>query len=71
MSAKLDRRTETVNTPFGEVVVKLGLKGGRVVQVAPEYESARLAAGRADQPLRVIYESATRAWHAQDDRGGQ
>ena len=61
---KLARRTETVSTPFGEIAVKLGLKGGRVVQVAPEFESARRAAEQSDQPLRTVYEAAVRAWHA-------
>lgn len=64
---KLERRMETVRTPFGEVAVKLGLKGDRIVQVSPEFESARLAAERSAQPLRVVYEAAVRAWHAQTE----
>ena len=60
---KLSRRIETVKTPFGEVAVKLGLKGDRVVQVAPEFESARRAAERSGQPLPAIFDAARRAWH--------
>lgn len=60
---KLERRMETVGTPFGEIAVKLGLKGGSVVQIAPEFASARLAAERSGQPLRAIYDAAVRAWH--------
>lgn len=60
---KLARRTEIVSTPFGDIAVKLGVKGERVVQVAPEFESARQAAERCDQPLRVVYEAAVQAWH--------
>lgn len=59
---KLARRMETVTTPFGDVAVKLGLKGDRVVQVAPEYESVRAAAASSGQTVRVIFDSARRAW---------
>ena len=61
---KLARRFEKVATEFGEVTVKLGLKGDVVVQVAPEFESCRALAERSGQPLRAIYEAALRAWHA-------
>jgi uncharacterized protein (DUF111 family) len=59
---KLERRFETVVTEFGEVTVKLGLKDGRVVQVAPEFESCRTASERSGQSLRVIYEAASRIY---------
>jgi uncharacterized protein (DUF111 family) len=60
---KLARRIETVTTPFGDIAVKLGLKGDRVVQVAPEYESVRAAAESSGKAVRVIFEAARRAWH--------
>lgn len=59
---KLERRFEQVATEFGEVTVKLGLKSGQVVQVAPEFESCRTVSEKSGQPLRVIYEAATRAF---------
>jgi uncharacterized protein (DUF111 family) len=58
---KLARRTETVRTEFGEIDVKIGLKGDRIVQVAPEYESCRRAAERSGAPLKLIYEQAVQA----------
>jgi uncharacterized protein (DUF111 family) len=61
---KLERRFETVKTDFGEVTVKLGLKNGEVVQVAPEFESCRAVSEKSGQPLRAIYEAATRSWHS-------
>ncbi len=61
---KLERRFKIVATEFGEVTVKLGLKNGRVVQVAPEFESCRALSEKCGQPLRVIYEAATRAHSA-------
>ncbi|HEY2342894.1 MAG TPA: nickel insertion protein [Chthoniobacteraceae bacterium] len=57
---KLDRRFETVQTDFGEITVKLGIKEGRVVQAAPEFESCRAAAEKCGQPLRVVYAAALR-----------
>jgi hypothetical protein len=59
---KLERRFEKVMTDYGEVTVKLGLKNGEIVQVAPEYESCRVVSEKSGQPLRAIYEAATRSW---------
>ncbi len=58
---KLERRFETVCTEFGEITVKLGLRDGRTIQKAPEFESCRAAAEKSGQPLRAIYEAALRA----------
>ena len=55
---KLARRFETVMTQYGEVTVKLGLKGDRVVQRAPEFESCRALAEKAGVPLRAVYAAA-------------
>lgn len=59
---KLARRLEIVTTEFGEVTVKVGLKDGRVIQVAPEFESCRAVSEKSGQPLRAIYAAATRAY---------
>ena len=61
MRLKLERRFETVSTPFGEVAVKLGLKAGEVIQRAPEFESCRTAAAKAGVPVRAVFEAALRA----------
>ncbi len=58
---KLERRFQTVSTEFGEVTVKLGLRGEEVLQRAPEFESCKAVAAASGQPLRVIYEAALRA----------
>jgi len=58
---KLQRETKTVNTPHGEVTVKLGLLNGEIVQVAPEYESCRAIAAKADVPLKAVYDAAVAA----------
>ncbi len=59
---KLERRSETVQTQFGEITIKLGLLGGAVVQVSPEFESCRAASARTQAPLPVIYEAARAAY---------
>jgi uncharacterized protein (DUF111 family) len=59
---KLERRFAKVATPFGEVTIKLGLKAGKVVQVAPEFESCRAISEQSGHPLRAVYEAATRAY---------
>jgi uncharacterized protein (DUF111 family) len=55
---KLARRFETVETPYGPITVKLGLKGDRILQFAPEFESCRAAATRANVPLQRVYAAA-------------
>ena len=59
---KLERRIEKVETPHGTISVKLGFKDGRLLQVAPEYESCRSAAGRTGRSLRDIYAAALEAY---------
>lgn len=60
---KLDRRIETVQTPAGAVEVKLGFDGnGRLLQVAPEFESCRAVGVRSGQPVREVYLAAMQAY---------
>src|SRR5260221_1472308 len=44
MRMKLQRRFQTIATEFGEGTVKLRLKDGEVVEIAPELESCRAVA---------------------------
>lgn len=60
---KLERRSENVQTPHGIISVKLGFKGGKLLQVAPEFDSCRAEAERTGQPLREIYAAAVNAYH--------
>ncbi|MEI6350575.1 MAG: nickel pincer cofactor biosynthesis protein LarC [Verrucomicrobiota bacterium] len=59
---KLDRKFENVSTPFGEITVKVGLRGSEPIQIAPEFESCRAASERTGQPLRAVYEIAVRSY---------
>jgi uncharacterized protein (DUF111 family) len=55
---KLRRKTVPVKTPFGNVIVKIGRLGGKVVQAAPEFESCRKLAEKAKIPVKQIYAAA-------------
>ena len=66
----LERRFESVETEFGEVTVKLGLRGGEVIQVAPEFASCQAASERTGKALRLIYAAAVQGYTRANGRGG-
>jgi pyridinium-3,5-bisthiocarboxylic acid mononucleotide nickel chelatase len=55
---KLQRFSQTVETSFGPIAVKIGQWRGQVVQLSPEYESCRQAARHCGIPLKEIYQAA-------------
>jgi pyridinium-3,5-bisthiocarboxylic acid mononucleotide nickel chelatase len=54
---KLRREFAEIKTAFGKVTVKIGRLGGKVVQAAPEFESAKKLAAKAGAPVKHIYEA--------------
>lgn len=62
---KLRREFRDIETAFGPVTVKLGMKGEEVVQCAPEFESCRALAKASQRPLHQIYKAATAACSGQ------
>jgi hypothetical protein len=58
---KAERSFSEVETPFGSVRVKVGLLAGEVVNVAPEFESARAVAASAGVPLKLVLNAAIKA----------
>jgi uncharacterized protein (DUF111 family) len=62
--AVLDRRSVRVDTPFGEVAVKIGERDGRVYNVQPEFEDCQAAAARAGVPLKEVFAAAVAAYRA-------
>ncbi len=58
---KLTRRFETVKTRHGEVTVKLGFKGDRLLQIAPEFAICHAIAERAGVTLREVHLAALEA----------
>lgn len=59
---KLNRRFETVTTPYGPIRMKVG-STGEVVTVTPEYDDCRTAAMRHNVAIRVVMDAARRAWN--------
>jgi uncharacterized protein (TIGR00299 family) protein len=58
---KLKRDVIRVRTSFGTVDVKIGRLDGKIVQVAPEFESCRAIADKMRVPLKEVYEAAIKA----------
>jgi uncharacterized protein (TIGR00299 family) protein len=57
----LERRVIEVELPGGKVRVKLGLDGGRVVNVAPEFADCARLAGETGRPLKDVMARAQAA----------
>jgi pyridinium-3,5-bisthiocarboxylic acid mononucleotide nickel chelatase len=58
----LDRRHDTVQTAFGPVRVKVGVRGERVLNAAPEFEDCRALATKAGVPMKDVQLAAMAAW---------
>lgn len=62
--AALERRFDSVTTPWGEVKVKVGLRGGEVLNAQPEFEDCRALAEKYGVPLKDVQAAAMAAWRA-------
>jgi uncharacterized protein (TIGR00299 family) protein len=60
--SELERRVETVETPYGPIEVKSGLLDGKAVTASPEYESCARAAKEHGAPVKDVYAAALAAW---------
>jgi len=58
---KLRREFADVKTASGKVTMKIGRLGGRVVQAAPEFESAKKLGAQKKVPVKQVYEAAIQA----------
>ena len=58
----LERRTVAVQTPWGEVRVKVAHVGGQVRNAAPEFEDCRRIAAEHQIPLKQVMQAALSAW---------
>ncbi len=54
----LQRRMETVETPWGSVEVKVALAGGQILRRVPEFESCAELARKAGVPVRDVLAAA-------------
>ncbi len=58
----LERRTVEVETDWGSVRVKVGLRGGEELNAAPEFEDCRRIAETRGVPLKRVIEAALQAY---------
>lgn len=62
MRQTLTRRWENVNTPWGEVRIKIASMNGTVTNYAPEYEDCRRIAADHHVPLKKVIQQAAQAY---------
>jgi uncharacterized protein (TIGR00299 family) protein len=67
----LDRELVEVKTPAGQIQIKIGRHAGKILQVAPEFESCHAAAQRSCLPLKRVYELAVEAFWGSSLVSGQ
>ena len=58
---KLNRKIETIETPFGSIRVKIGTHLGEKITVSPEFEDCKLAAESHNVSVRSVMEAAKSA----------
>lgn len=58
----LERTYATVATPFGNIRVKIGMRDGEELNVAPEFEDCRAAAQKNDVPVKQVMQAALAAY---------
>ena len=63
----LRREWQTLKTEWGDIQIKLGYLGDKLVQCAPEYESCKQVADRSQKPVKEIYFLVRHLWASQTD----
>jgi hypothetical protein len=58
----LERHHLPVQTPYGEIRMKIGKLDGEVMNAAPEFEDCRAAGVRCDVPLKQVQQAAIAAY---------
>jgi uncharacterized protein (TIGR00299 family) protein len=64
----LERELVRVATPYGEVNVKVGRRGGRVYNAQPEYEDCRRASQQHGVALKEVFAAAIAAYREEAGR---
>ncbi len=62
----LERRWESVTTPYGAIRMKIGSWKGEELTASPEYEDVKAAAKAHDAPLKKVYAAAVFAYQSQE-----
>ena len=65
--ARLERRTGTVETPWGTVAIMVAINQDRFVRATPEFDSCRQAARQAHVAVQAVYRAALAACEAVKD----
>ena len=60
----LERKSRTVETPYGPIRVKEGLFEGKVIKYKPEHDDCVRIAGEAGVPLREVYSEVDKCINA-------
>jgi pyridinium-3,5-bisthiocarboxylic acid mononucleotide nickel chelatase len=58
----LERETVTVDTPLGQVRIKVARRNGHVLNAAPEFDDCARLARERGVPLKDVQAAATRAY---------
>ncbi len=58
----LERRSVAVETPYGDIRIKIGSWQGEETAAAPEYEDVKAAAQAHEVPFKTVYAAAMRAY---------
>jgi uncharacterized protein (DUF111 family) len=58
----LERKFSVVQSPWGEVRIKLGSRDGQITNCAPEYEDCRRIAEAHQIPLKTVMQEALRCY---------
>ena len=62
----LERKMEIVATPWSDVHIKIGLRGGSEVHASPEFEDCRQIAEAHQVPVKQVIEAALRAYRVKN-----
>lgn len=65
----LEREVVAVETPYGEIGVKIGRRGGAVLNAQPEFEDCQRAATARGVPVKEVWAAALSAWRARPRSG--
>jgi uncharacterized protein (DUF111 family) len=58
----LDRETQTVTTPFGQVRFKVARRNGEILNASPEFDDCVRLAEASGLSVKEIQAAATKAW---------
>lgn len=60
----LDRTYVAVDTPYGQIRIKLGSRSGEIFNAAPEFEDCRAAAATHSVPVKLVQQVAVAAYQS-------